>query len=117
VKPAFVGHGQPGVGSDDQSARRVAPRNPRALEPLLRHARANGFPAEAVKAIGLLNDPRAVEPLVTWLLGDSASTAQTAEGLERLTGEGFGKDEARWARWWKENKARFAGATGATPAK
>ena len=92
-------------------------RNPRALEPLLRHARANGFPAEAVKAIGLLNDPRAVEPLVTWLLGDSASTAQTAEGLERLTGEGFGKDEARWARWWKENKARFAGATGATPAK
>jgi hypothetical protein len=55
----------------------------------------------AVKALGQIRDPRAVEPLIAAVQSQSESVrAEAAWVLEKLTDENFGADYKRWRQWW-----------------
>ena len=54
----------------------------------------------AAKSLGELKDPRAVEPLISALKDEDENVRRTAaEALEKITGEDFGEDEAKWRDW------------------
>ena len=80
----------------------------------------------AARALGLIGDNRAIEPLIAAMdkyvaeFGSSHPSAdQLLEGtdsrvvfiaaavLGEMTGEDFGKDPAKWREWWEENKDTF----------
>jgi HEAT repeat protein len=55
----------------------------------------------AVRALGKIEDPRSVEPLISVLQDKRDGVRNEAEWiLRRLTGENPGKDYQSWKRWW-----------------
>jgi hypothetical protein len=71
----------------------------------------------SARLLGLSKDTRVVEPLIS-ALGDDDGTVRdlAAESLAKVTGKDFGKDQAKWRAWWKENPRTTAPQTP-TPAK
>jgi hypothetical protein len=58
---------------------------------------AGGFSAFA-PILALLKDPRTATEMKN----------KAATSLQSLTGQDFGQDAAKWARWWEQNKSTFA---------
>jgi len=57
----------------------------------------------AAEALGELKDPRAVEPLISVLKDEDGSVRWWAvKALNKITGEDFGEDEAKWRDWLGE---------------
>ncbi len=72
----------------------------KARLPLLRIA--------AAQAIAAVKDPVAVEALIVAVKdSDARVRAAAAAGLEKLTGQSFGEDAAKWAAWWQDAHASF----------
>lgn len=70
----------------------------------------------AVAALGRIADTTSVPLLVSLLDYPNKDTAMFAQGgLVRLTGQNFGADKARWAKWWNDldRSPRTTGADGA----
>jgi WD40 repeat protein len=62
-------------------------------------------------AIAILRDmkePKAIEPLITALKDEDWNVRNTtAKALKNITGQDFGKDQAKWQEWWEQNKIKF----------
>lgn len=59
----------------------------------------------ATYALGLIQDPRAMKPLIEMLKDVSVDVQKDAAlALERITGQSFGVDHDKWLKWWQENK-------------
>jgi len=59
----------------------------------------------AASALGEIKEPRAVEPLIAALSDESHGVRKSAPlALREITGKDFGKDPARWQKWWEKNK-------------
>lgn len=59
----------------------------------------------SARALGLIKDYHAVEPLIGALKDPDQGVRQEAAGaLKNLTGKDFGQDQGQWQGWWKENK-------------
>jgi len=57
----------------------------------------------AARALGELKDPRAVEPLITALKDEDWHVrSEAAKALNKITGEDFREDEAKWRDWLGE---------------
>jgi hypothetical protein len=70
--------------------------------------------AAALLALGRDRDPEALEALLEALDDDDPGVrAAAVESLQRLTGEGFGLDPAKWKAWWKARDP--AAPLGAAP--
>jgi hypothetical protein len=86
-------------------------REPRAVDPLLKHLREGGLLSRdiAMRVLGEIGDPRAIEPLIehiskTRLPGPRETAGQA---LAKLTGQSFGRDKQAWKDWWeREGRAR-----------
>ena len=62
----------------------------------------------AAEALGKLDDPRAVEPLITAMQDrDYFLHYVAAESLQKITGQNFGIDQEKWLAWWEKNKATY----------
>jgi len=86
-------------------------RDPRAVEPLiltLRH-RSEEVRRISARLLGAIADRRAVRPLIL-ALSDQASDVrfEAAKALQRISGEDYGADPARWRRWWQLEQAARA---------
>ena len=83
-------------------------KDPRAVEPLIATLKndKNGYVrAMAAWALGEIKDPRAVEPLIAALSDESHGVRKSAPlALREITGKDFGKDPAKWQKWWEKNK-------------
>lgn len=54
-----------------------------------------------------LKDPSTVEALISVLEDeDEYIRKNAAEALERITGQQFGEDRAKWQDWWAKDKAK-----------
>jgi hypothetical protein len=63
----------------------------------------------AADALGMIGDPRAVEPLVKALgNGNSGLRRSAARALQKITGQEFGRDQQAWTPWLGAQKARPA---------
>jgi HEAT repeat protein len=64
-----------------------------------------------MRALGILGNPRAVEPLIAAMKGEDIWAYElretAAEALRAITGAGFGADPEEWQKWWDEKKERF----------
>lgn len=59
----------------------------------------------ATYALGLIQDPRAMKPLIEMLKDVTVDVQKDAAwALERITGQSFGVDYDKWVKWWQENK-------------
>jgi len=82
-------------------------KDERAVAPLIealadKDARLRG---EAASALGGLKDMRAVAPLIGALSDADKEVSSAAQAaLEELTAQKFGKNRARWEKWWQTNK-------------
>jgi len=62
-----------------------------------------GVRTNAARALARLGDPSGVPVLIGFLEEDQSLVRDYAERLlEEITGKHFGKDRARWEKWWKE---------------
>lgn len=69
----------------------------------------------AVRALGKIKDSRAVEHLIAFLKDEDERDIHNIHNLRRfavgvlkkITGKDFGKEQARWKKWWKENKEKL----------
>ena len=77
----------------------------RAVEPLIRLLKNERDVDSTARALGDLKDLRAVEPLIA-AMSDKKKTFDAIRALERITGQDFGKDQAKWQEWWEKNKAK-----------
>jgi len=80
-------------------------KDPRAVEPLIPALKDKDrvVRSAAARALGELKDPCAVEPLITALKDENIWVRKAAaEALEKITGEDFGEDEAKWRDWLGE---------------
>jgi HEAT repeat protein len=100
------------LGDEDWSVRQSAAAalgrlGGAAVEPLIAALGDNYWSVrgKAAEALGRLEDARAVEPLIN-ALGDENRfvRGKTAVALRTLTGQNFGRDAARWQRWWREQQ-------------
>ena len=59
----------------------------------------------AALALASMKNQHAIKTLID-LLGNQNHNEQKScvYGLERITGKRFGKDHAKWQRWWTYNK-------------
>lgn len=80
----------------------------RAVEPLIATLKDddNGYVrAMAAWALGQIKDRRAVEPLIAAITDESSDVKKMAPlALKEITGEDFGKDPAKWQKWWEGKK-------------
>jgi HEAT repeat protein len=72
-----------------------------AVEPLIKALQDERTDDRAAEALGKIGDKRAIEPLIAVL--PRSEPAQWA--LERLTGQRFGRNQARWRAWWTKQQA------------
>ncbi len=62
----------------------------------------------AAIALGEIEDPRSVEPLIALLNDPDSDVNGDAEYvLCKLTGNEFCRDQERWRRWWAENEDKY----------
>ena len=78
----------------------------------------------AVMVLGMIRDPRAVEPLIAALgdkdwrvragaakalrkIRDPRAVEPLIAALGEITGKDFGKDPVKWQEWWDRNKETF----------
>lgn len=67
-----------------------------------------GFRHAVVSATSKIEDPRAVESLISLLPKfDGQLQYETVRQLTRATGEDFGDDAAQWQSWWDANHSGF----------
>jgi HEAT repeat protein len=81
-------------------------KDPRAVPPLIEALADKGAQlcGEAA-ALGGLKDVRAVAPLIGALSDADKDVSRAAQNvLEKLTAQKFGKNRARWEKWWQTNK-------------
>ena len=82
----------------------------RALEPLiavLKNDKLN-VRIDAAEALGNIGDTRAVESLIAALKDEHPWIYENAaEALEKITGQDFWEDGAKWQEWWNENKNKI----------
>jgi len=97
-------------------------RDPRAVEPLvlsLRH-RSEEVRRISARLLGVIRDRRAVQPLVL-ALKDPASDVrfEATRALQRISGEDYGTDPAKWKRWWEIEQAarRIEESAGGDPVR
>lgn len=88
-------------------------REPRAVEPLLKHLREGGLLSRdvAMRVLGEIGDPRAIEPLVEHIskVRFPGPRETAGQALAKLTGQAFGRDKKAWKDWWeREGRARYA---------
>ena len=61
----------------------------------------------AVTSMGKIGGKEAIEPLIDVLSDKDENIAYFAsQNLARLTGQSFGIQQAKWAKWWDENRDR-----------
>jgi HEAT repeat protein len=79
-----------------------------ALIETLDHRNPNVRHASAI-ALGDTEDPRAIEPLITYLKNARSKKSRVTAGiaLKMITGQKFGTDISKWEQWWIENKGRL----------
>jgi HEAT repeat protein len=59
----------------------------------------------AARALGIIGDTRAVDPLIATLRdGNRHVQGDAAEALRKITGEDFGGDHEKWQDWWERSK-------------
>ena len=79
-----------------------------ALEPIIETLKTddNGYVrAMAAWALGEIGDPRAVEPLIEAIEDESHDVQKGSPlALQKITGQDFGHDRAKWREWWEKNK-------------
>lgn len=83
-------------------------KDPRALEPLIDVLKdKNSYVrAMAAWALGEMKDPCAIEPLIHALKDKDPNVQKRAAlALGEITGKNFGKDPAKWQKWWEKNKS------------
>lgn len=62
----------------------------------------------AARALGEIGDRRAIAALIDAMSNRfPAVPAAVAEALQKLTGQNFGEDQARWRTWWQENRHNY----------
>ncbi len=79
----------------------------RAVEPLITALkdRNRRVRSQAAAALGNIGDAHAVEPLISVLEDESSGARRAAErALGEIAKQDFGQDQARWQRWWEENR-------------
>ena len=80
-----------------------------ALKPLLTELADKNSPgrSDAAYALGKINQPQAIEPLVSALTeADSDLRKESAKALSRITGQDFGENPDQWQQWWEKNKSK-----------
>ena len=87
---------------------------PEVAQALLEAMRKDPSPKVRLAALGALPNAggfAAFNPILA-LLKDPQMAPEmkdrAATSLQSLTGQDFGQDASRWARWWEQNKATFA---------
>jgi HEAT repeat protein len=83
----------------------------RAVEPLLAVIDRTNFSGVVAEALARIGDRRAVGPLIAFLekaaRQDQLRTRKWfVESLEKLSGQKFGNDVARWRRWYETEGKR-----------
>ena len=59
----------------------------------------------AARALGMIDDPRVIDPLIQALRDESHGVQKNALlSLKERTGQDFGKDPEAWQKWWDQNK-------------
>ena len=59
----------------------------------------------AARSLGLIDDPRVIDPLIEALGDESHGVKKNAAlSLKMRTGQNFGKDPEAWQKWWEKNK-------------
>jgi HEAT repeat protein len=80
----------------------------RAVEPLIATLKNddNGYVrAMAAWALGQIKDRRAIEPLIDGITDESSDVRKRSpQALKQITGQDFGKDQAKWREWWEKNR-------------
>jgi len=79
----------------------------RVVEPLVAAVRGEVLPLrmDAISALGNVKDPRVIEPLIDALTDEEPVIREyAANSLQKLTGQNFGQDQAKWRAWWEENE-------------
>ncbi|MFB0506836.1 MAG: HEAT repeat domain-containing protein [Thermodesulfobacteriota bacterium] len=82
-------------------------KDSRAVEPLVAALKDKNVYVRtmAAWALGEIKDSRAVEPLIEALRDEIKDvTVKAALALKDITGEDFGKDPAKWQKWWEGKK-------------
>jgi len=57
----------------------------------------------AIQALGEIKDPRAIKPLID-AFNEKKFQPVLADALHEITGQDFGENQAKWQKWWEENK-------------
>jgi hypothetical protein len=58
--------------------------------------------------MGKIESPKAVKLLIFALKDQDAGVRQAAaKSLQQITGQDFGEDQAKWNKYWEENKGTF----------
>jgi len=84
-----------------------------AVEPLIKELKSddNTRKKNAVIALGLTGDPRAVEPLIMMInnkkVDDPVISTYVRNTLKSITGVDFGDDRIEWNKWWIKNNEKF----------
>jgi len=97
-------------------------RDPRAVEPLILSLRHRSEEVRRISArlLGAIGDRRAVRPLIL-ALKDPASDVrfEATRALQRISGEDYGADQAKWKRWWEIEQAarRIEESVGGDPVR
>ncbi|NQT20930.1 MAG: HEAT repeat domain-containing protein, partial [Planctomycetes bacterium] len=69
------------------------------------------FREEAASALAKLGDPRVIPHLISTLRHEEEPVGKAAQqALEKLTGQNFGRDLAKWQKWWRANRERLLSA-------
>jgi HEAT repeat protein len=82
----------------------------RAVEPLIAALKDKGpgVLEKAAEALGEIGDARAVEPLIAALKDKHPVVREkAAEALEKITGQEFWADQAKWQEWWDKHKSEM----------
>jgi len=80
--------------------------NDQALRKMLQDPEEDGLvQLVAALALGRLNDPLAIEPLIAALKIENTSMREkVADALKRITGQDFGQNVEDWEKWWREHR-------------
>lgn len=67
-----------------------------------------GARSGSARALGLIGDNSAIEPLIEVLKDEEPFVRKkAAEALREITGQDFGQDNGKWRKWWEYNKNKF----------